>query len=77
MSERFQKCPVVQETILRVAEDPYSENVTHGGLHPSSLSKIVESIFWSSKRNFNSVKLEVRKELDDHHISVKVLERNS
>ena len=77
MSEKFQKCPVVQETILRVAEDPYSENVTHGGLPPSSLSKIVESIFWSSKRNFNSVKLEVRKELDDHHISVKVLERNS
>ena len=56
--------------------DPYSENVTHGGLHPSSLSKIIENIFWSSERNFNSVKLEVKKELDDHHISVRILERN-
>ena len=76
MSEKFQKCPVVQETILRVAADPYSENVTHGGLHPSSLSKIIENIFWSSERNFNSVKLEVKKELDDHHISVRIIERN-
>lgn len=76
MSEEFQKCSVVQETILRVAADPYSENVTHGGLHPSSLSKIIENIFWSSERNFNSVKLEVKKELDDHHISVRILERN-
>jgi len=74
MSE-FQKCPVVQETILRVAADPYSENVTHGGLHPSSLSKIVENIFWSAERNFNKVILEVCKEQDDHHISVKVVER--
>lgn len=76
MSKEFQKCSVVQETILRVAADPYSENVTHGGLHPSSLSKIIEKIFWSSDRNFNSVKLEVKKELDDHHISVMILERN-
>ena len=45
MSEEFQKCPVVTETIARVASDPYSENVTHGGLHPSSLSKIVENLF--------------------------------
>ena len=77
MSEEFRKCPVVQETILRVAADPYSENETHGGLHPSSLSKIIENIFWSSERNFNTVKLEVKKELDDHHISVRILERNS
>jgi hypothetical protein len=77
MSKEFQKCPAVQETILRVAADPYSENVTHGGLHPSSLSKIIENIFWSSERNFNTVKLEVKKELDDHHISVRILERNT
>ena len=44
MSEEFQKCSVVQETILRVAADPYSENVTHGGLHPSSLSKFIDNI---------------------------------
>ena len=75
MSE-FQKCPVVQETILRVADDPYSENVTHGGLHPSSLSRIVENIFWSAGKNYRSVTLEVTKELDDHHISVKVLEKS-
>lgn len=76
MSEKFQKNTVVQETILRVADDPYSENVTHGGLHPSSLSKIIENIFWSSERNFNNIKLEVKKELDDYHISVRILERN-
>ena len=75
MSEDFQKCDVVQETILRVAADPYSENVTHGGLHPSSLAKIVENVFWSGDKNFNSVTLEIKKELDDHHISVKVVER--
>lgn len=77
MSEQsFQKCPVVKETILRVAADPYSENVTHGGLHPSSLSRIVENIFWSTGKNYRSVTLEVTKELDDHHISVKVVEKS-
>ena len=55
--------------------DPYSENVTHGGLHPSSLSKIVENVFWSGDKNFNNVTLEIKKELDDHHISVKIVER--
>ena len=75
MSKEFQKCVKVQETILRVAADPYSENVTHGGLHPSSLTKIVEDVFWSGEKNFNSVKLEVKKELDDHHISVRIIER--
>ena len=77
MSKEFQKCAVVTETIARVASDPYSENVTHGGLHPSSLSKIIENIFWSSERNFSSVTLEVKKEVDDHHISVRVLERKT
>ena len=77
MSEQsFQKCPVVEATILRVAADPYSENVTHGGLHPSSLSRIVEDIFWSAGKNYRSVTLEVTKELDDHHISVKVVEKS-
>ena len=75
MSKEFQKCAVVTETIARVASDPYSENVTHGGLHPSSLSKIVEKLFWSGDKNFNNVTLEIKKELDDHHISVKIIER--
>ena len=77
MSAEFNKCPLVEQTIQRVAADPYSENVTHGGLHPSSLSKIIENIFWSADRNFNSVTLEVTKENDDHHISVRVLERKT
>ena len=76
MSAEFNKCPLVEQTIQRVAADPYSENVTHGGLHPSSLSKIVEKLFWSGDKNFNSVTLEIKKELDDHHISVKVVERS-
>jgi hypothetical protein len=75
MSEEFQKCPVVTETIARVAVDPYSEGVTHGGLHPSSLSKIVENLFWSGDKNFNNVTIEIKKEIDDHHISVRVVER--
>ena len=75
MSEEFQKC-CCKRDYFKSSADPYSENVTHGGLHPSSLSKIIENIFWSSERNFNSVKLEVKKELDDHHISVRILERN-
>ena len=74
MSE-FQKSLLVQQTIQRVASDPFSENVIHGGLHPSSLAKIVENIFWSGERNFDSVTIKVTKELDDHHISIKVLER--
>ena len=47
LSKEFQKCALLlfTETIARVASDPYSENVTHGGLHPSSLSKIVENLF--------------------------------
>lgn len=75
MSAEFNKCPLVEQTIQRVAADPYSENVTHGGLHPSSLAKIVENIFWSAERNFESVTLKVSKEVDDYHISVEVLER--
>jgi len=75
MSAEFNKCPLVEQTIQRVAADPYSENVTHGGLHPSSLAKIVENIFWSGERNFESVTLKVSKERDDYHISVEVLER--
>ena len=46
-------------------------------MHPSSLSRIVENIFWSAGKNYRSVTLEVKKELDDHHISVKVLEKVS
>lgn len=76
MSAEFQKCPTVQETIMRVAADPFTENVTHGGLHPSSISKIVENLFWTNEKRFKSIKLEITKEVDDHHISVKVLERN-
>ena len=75
MSAEFQKCPLVEEAIARVAADPYSENVTHGGMHPSSLAKIVENIFWSGERNFDNVTLKVSKENDDHHISVQILER--
>ena len=75
MSSEFQKCDAVNKAIARVASDPYSENVTHGGLHPSSLSKIVENLFWSGNKNFNKVTLEIKKELDDHHISVKIVER--
>ena len=77
MSKEFQKCSIVEETILRVASDPFTENVTHGGLHPSSISKIVENLFWSPSANFKSVKLEITKEIDDHHISVKILSRES
>lgn len=76
MSAEFQTCPIVQETIMRVAKDPFTENVTHGGLHPSSISKIVENLFWTNEKRFKSIKLEITKEMDDHHISVKVLERN-
>ena len=52
MSAEFNKCPVVEQTIQRVADDPYSENVTHGGLHPSSLSKIIENIFGQIRQKF-------------------------
>ena len=75
MSDQFQKCPNVAKTIARVASDPFSEGVTHGGLHPSSISKIVENLFWSGDKNFDNVTIEIKKEIDDHHISVKVVER--
>ncbi len=75
MSDQFQKCPIVAKTIARVASDPFSEGVTHGGLHPSSISKIVENLFWSGDKNFDNVTIEIKKEIDDHHISVKVVER--
>ena len=65
----------VEEVIARVAEDPYMENVVHSGLHPSSISHIINGLFWSDKRSYNKVTLEVSKEIDDHHISVKIVSR--
>ena len=38
----------IQEIIDRVASDPYSEDVTHGGLHPSSIVNIINKLFWAS-----------------------------
>lgn len=67
----------IQEIIDRVASDPYSEDVTHGGLHPSSIMNIVNKLFWSGENNFSKVTLEISKELDDHHISVRVVNRDS
>jgi hypothetical protein len=65
----------IESIIKRVSEDPYTEHVVHGGLHPSNISRIVSDLFWSSKYNFKNITLEIKKEEDDHHISVKVLER--
>tara|TARA_B100000676_G_C17955759_1_gene774655 strand:- start:1011 stop:1244 length:234 start_codon:yes stop_codon:yes gene_type:complete len=66
----------IEEVIERVSKDPYSEGVVHGGLHPSSIMHIVNDLFWSGHRNFNKVTLEITKEQDDHHISVRVVERD-
>jgi len=65
----------IQEVIDRVASDPYSEDVTHGGLHPSSIVNIINKLFWSGDQNFNKVTLEISKEHDDHHISIRVVDR--
>ena len=62
---------------VSIQEDPYSEGVVHGGLHPSSVIQIVNNLFWSDGQNFNKVTLEITKEQDDHHISVRVVERDS
>jgi len=66
----------IQEVIDRVANDPYSEGVTHGGLHPSSMTNIVNKLFWANDNNFKKVTLEISKELDDYHISVRVIKRD-
>ena len=65
----------INEVIERVAKDPYSEGVLHGGLHPSSIADIVSQLFWSPEKNFSKVTMEIVKETDDYHISVKVTER--
>ena len=67
----------IQETIQRVAADPYSENVTHGGLHPSSIVDIINNLFWSGDQNFDKVTLEISKEQDDHYIAVRIIDRES
>ena len=67
----------IEEVIERVGKDPYSEGVVHGGLHPSSVVQIVNNLFWSGNQNFNKVTLEIIKEQDDHHISVRVVGRDS
>jgi hypothetical protein len=66
----------IQETILRVAKDPYSENVTHSGLHPESINKIINELFWKTENSCNRVILEVEKEKDDHHVSVRVVKKD-
>lgn len=65
------------ETVKRVASDPYSENVNHGGLHPSSIVNILNEVFWSPENSCDKITLEVAKERDDHHISVRVLKKES
>lgn len=67
----------LEEIIERVGKDPYSEGVLHGGLHPGSIVHIINDLFWSADRNFDKITLEVIKEQDDHHISVRVVDRYS
>ena len=67
----------IDEVIARVGKDPSSAGVTHGGLHPSSVIHIVNNLFWSGNQNFNKITLEITKEQDDHHISVRVTDRHS
>mgnify|MGYP000017343945 FL=1 len=67
----------VEEIVKRVAKDPYSENVIHGGLHPSSIVTILNEIFWSPHTPCDKVTLEISKEQDDHHISVRVLKKET
>jgi hypothetical protein len=66
----------IEAVIERVGKDPYSEGVTHGGLHPSSVMHIVNNLFWSGDQNFSKVTLVIKKEQDDHHVSVLVTERD-
>ena len=67
----------VEEIVKRVAKDPYSENVNHGGLHPSSIETILNEIFWSPHTPCDKVTLEISKEHDDHHISVRVIKKET
>ena len=67
----------VEEIVKRFAKDPYSENVIHGGLHPSSIVTILNEIFWSLHTPCDKVTLEISKEQDDHHISVRVLKKET
>lgn len=67
----------IHEIVERVAKDPYSENVNHGGLHPSSIVNILNEVFWSPNNPCDKVTLEIAKEQDDHHISVRVIKKES
>ncbi len=67
----------IHEIVERVAKDPYSENVKHGGLHPSSIVNILNEVFWSPHTPCDKVTLEISKEQDDHHISVRVIKKES
>ena len=63
----------ILKTFSNLERDPYSENVTHGGKHTSDLQEVADKLFW--RGNYNKFTIEVQKDLDDYHISFKVISR--
>ena len=56
-----------------LSHDIYNENITHGGKHTSDLQDVVDKLLW--KGNYKKFTIEVQKDLDDYHISFKVISR--
>ena len=56
-----------------ISQDPFNENITHGGKHTSDLQEVADKLLW--RENYNKFTIEVQKDSDDYHISFKVISR--
>ena len=54
---------------------PYSEGSTHGGLSPSSIQDIISYILY--QENNSSVTFKINKDIDDYHLSLEVINKES
>ena len=63
----------IMKAFKELSNDPYHENITHGGKHTSDLQDVVDKLLW--RDNYKKFTIEVQKESDDYHISFKVISR--
>lgn len=53
----------------------YTEGSTHGGLSPSSIQDIISYVLY--QENNTSVTFKINKDIDDYHLSLEVINKQS
>lgn len=53
----------------------YTEGSVHGGLSPSSIQDIISCVLY--QENHNSVTFKINKDIDDYHLSLEIIQKES